>query len=80
MDDEILREIREYRDAYAARFNYDLDAMCRDLRERTRASGRRVVSFAGPASDRSAGGEARSARPDDAGAISGANGPADGRR
>ena len=32
--DPIVEEIRRYRDEYAARFNYDLDAIFRDLCER----------------------------------------------
>ena len=47
-DDDILREIRAYREAYAARFNYDLGAMHRDLLARQAESGHPVVSFAEP--------------------------------
>jgi hypothetical protein len=43
--DPILDEIRRYREEYAARFNYDLDAMCRDLRERENSEGRRTVTL-----------------------------------
>ena len=32
--DPIVEEVRRIRDAYAARFNYDLDAIYRDLKER----------------------------------------------
>lgn len=31
--DPIVEEVRRVRDAYAARFDYDLDAIARDLRE-----------------------------------------------
>ena len=31
-DDEILAEVRAAREAYAARFNYDLNLICEDLR------------------------------------------------
>ena len=31
--DDILREVRENREAYARKFNYDLDAIHRDLME-----------------------------------------------
>jgi hypothetical protein len=48
MDDDILREIRAYRDAYAAKFDYDMGAMHRDLLARQGEEGRRVVSFAEP--------------------------------
>jgi len=33
------------RDEYARQFNYDLDAVCRDLRERQKKSKNEVVSF-----------------------------------
>jgi hypothetical protein len=44
--DPIVEEVRQARDAYAARFNYDLRAICRDLKEQEKRSGRRVVSYA----------------------------------
>jgi len=44
MNDPIVEEIRKYREQYAAKFGYDLAAICRDLRERQRACGREVVS------------------------------------
>ena len=34
--DPIVEEVRRIRDAYAARFNYDLGAIYRDLKERER--------------------------------------------
>lgn len=34
MNDPIVDEIRKYREAHAARFNYDLDAIYRDIKER----------------------------------------------
>jgi len=34
MPDPIVEEVRRTRDEYAKRFNYDLDAICRDLREK----------------------------------------------
>ncbi|MCH8046780.1 MAG: hypothetical protein IID44_24015 [Planctomycetes bacterium] len=43
--DPIVEEIRKYRQEYAARFNHDLKAICRDLRERQEKSGRKVVSL-----------------------------------
>jgi len=42
-DDPIVAEIRRFRDEYARRFGYDLEAICRDLREQQQRSGRRVV-------------------------------------
>ena len=44
--DPIVDEVRRARDAYAARFNYDLRAIYRDLKEKEKRSGRRVVSYA----------------------------------
>ncbi|MBU2610619.1 MAG: hypothetical protein KJ606_06680 [Chloroflexi bacterium] len=43
--DEIVEEVRRHRDAYAARFNYDLDAIYRDLKAKERESKRKMVSF-----------------------------------
>jgi len=42
-EDPIVAEIRKLRDAYASRFNYDLAAICRDLRKQHAASGRPMV-------------------------------------
>ncbi len=45
--DDILREVRAIREAYAHRFNYDLDAIHRDLveqQEQSRREGRVIVS------------------------------------
>jgi len=42
-DDPIVAEIRRLRDEYARRFDYDLGAICRDLREQQQRSGRQVV-------------------------------------
>ena len=44
--DPIVDEVRRIRDAYAAKFNYDPDAIFRDIKERERRSGRKYVSFA----------------------------------
>jgi hypothetical protein len=44
--DPIVAEIRAIREAYAKRFNYDLDAICRDLKKQEKRSGRKTVSFA----------------------------------
>lgn len=42
--DPIVDEVRRVREAYAARFNYDLRAIYRDLREQEKRSGRKVAS------------------------------------
>ena len=44
MNDPIVDEIRNNRERYAAKFNYDLTAICRDLRERQATCGREVIS------------------------------------
>lgn len=41
--DPIITELRGIRQAYAARFDYDVEAMFRDLRARQEASGREYV-------------------------------------
>ena len=43
--DPIVEEVRIARDNYAKKFNYDLDAICRDLQEKQRKRKRTVVSF-----------------------------------
>lgn len=44
--DPIVDEVRRAHDAYAARFNYDLRAIYRDLKEQEKRSGRPIVSYA----------------------------------
>src|SRR5690242_11555697 len=39
MNDPIVDEVRRVRDAHAARFNYDLDAIFEDIKEREKKSG-----------------------------------------
>ena len=43
MNDPIVDEVRQVRDAYAVRFNYDLDAIFRDIKEREKKSGLKFV-------------------------------------
>ena len=43
--DPIFDEVRQFRDAYAKRFHYDLVAICRDIRARQTQCGRKVVSL-----------------------------------
>jgi hypothetical protein len=45
MNDPIVDEVRRVRDAHAARFNYDLDAIFQDIKEQEKKSGRKFVSF-----------------------------------
>src|SRR5262245_22340747 len=43
--DEIVREVRRVREAYAARFNFDLMAIYRDLKEKEKKSGRKYLNL-----------------------------------
>jgi hypothetical protein len=43
--DEIVEEIRRQREAYAAKFNYDLEAIYRDLKEKEQEGKRHTVSL-----------------------------------
>ena len=43
--DPIVEEVRHARDEHTARFNYDLKAICADLRRRQDASDRSVLSL-----------------------------------
>ena len=45
MNDPIVEEIRHIRDAHAAKFNYDLDAIFKDIKEQEKKSGLKFVSF-----------------------------------
>lgn len=43
--DPIIEEVRRIRDAYARQFNYNLDAICADLKRREVEHRDRVVSL-----------------------------------
>ena len=43
--DEIVEEVRRNREAYAAKFNFDLQAMYEDLRKAEQKSKHKKVSF-----------------------------------
>ena len=43
--DPIVEEIRAIREAYAAQFGYDLDAIYRDLKEQEQEGDQELVSF-----------------------------------
>ena len=45
MDDHIVEETRKQREEYASQFDYDIDAMVRDLQERERMSGRHYTTL-----------------------------------
>ncbi len=42
--DEILEEIHKIREEHAQAFNYDLQAICDDLRQKQTTSGRQIIS------------------------------------
>lgn len=45
MTDPIIEEVRAARDEYAKRFNYDMDAICRDLQRHQEKPGKHIVSL-----------------------------------
>ena len=42
--DEVLEEIYRIREEHAKAFNYDLQAICDDLRQKQAATGRQIIS------------------------------------
>src|SRR5208282_1651121 len=45
MNDPIVDEVRRVRDAHAAMFNYDLDAIFHDIKDQEKKSGLKFVSY-----------------------------------
>ncbi len=43
--DEIVEEVRKNREAYASKFNFDLQAMYQDLKKAEKKNKRKKVSF-----------------------------------
>jgi hypothetical protein len=43
--DPIVEEIRSFRDAHARKFNYDLDAICEDLKRHQKYAGCPLVKL-----------------------------------
>jgi hypothetical protein len=43
--DPIVEEVRKFREAHARKFNYDLKRICKDLKEKEKNYGNRVVSL-----------------------------------
>lgn len=43
--DEIVEEVRKVRDEYAAKFNYDLDAIYGDIKKQEKQTRRKVISL-----------------------------------
>ena len=44
-EDPIVKEIHKFREKHAKKFNYNLDAIFEDLKERERKSGRKIISL-----------------------------------
>ncbi len=44
-EDPIVKEVREEREAHAAQFNYNLEAIFQDIKRQEEASGRTFVTF-----------------------------------
>ena len=44
-NDEIVEEVRRVRNEHAARFDYDISAICADIRLKQATDGRKVVSL-----------------------------------
>ena len=45
MKDPIVEEVRKIRHEHAAKFDFDLHAICEDLRKREKSCGDRLVSL-----------------------------------
>jgi len=45
MKDPIVEEVQKLRQAHAAKFNFDLHAICEDLRQKEKACGHPLVSL-----------------------------------
>jgi hypothetical protein len=43
--DEIVEEVRKYREGHASKFDYNLKKICRDLKEKEKSHGNRIVSL-----------------------------------
>ena len=43
--DPLVAEVRAIREVYAKKFNYDLEAICRDLKKQEKKSNRTTVSL-----------------------------------
>jgi hypothetical protein len=46
IEDPVVEEVRRARAEYAAKFNYDLRAMCEDLRKRSQDRGETTITHA----------------------------------
>lgn len=43
--DPIVEEIHKFREKHAKKFNYNLEAIFKDLKERERKSGKKIISL-----------------------------------
>jgi len=43
--DPIVEEIHKFREEYARQFNFDIDAICKDIQIKQAEGGRKLVSF-----------------------------------
>lgn len=43
--DPIIEEIHKFREEYARQFNFDINAICKDIREKQSNSEHKIVSF-----------------------------------
>jgi hypothetical protein len=43
--DPIVEEIHQIREEYARQFDFDINAICKDIQAKQRESGRKLVSF-----------------------------------
>ena len=44
-NDEIVEEVRRVREEHAKRFNYDISAICADIRQKQIESKRKIISL-----------------------------------
>ncbi len=50
-----IKEVRRIRDSYAKKFDYDIDAIAKDIKEKEKKSERKIVSFAAKSNVKKAG-------------------------
>jgi hypothetical protein len=43
--DKIVEDVRKVREEHAAKFNYNLDMICQDLKKQEKRGGREVISL-----------------------------------
>ena len=63
MKDPIVEEIRKYRMEHTRKFNFDLEAICKDLRSTQKTSGHKVVRLAAKKIDPTRGSLEKSSPP-----------------